>query len=171
MRRAFTLIELMISIVILSILMLFLYKSYSSPNRSNMEYLKEVQKIQKIQKIKKTLYLDLALARLGSMQILNQSKEEDILFLQSTHSLHNRVEPYIAYIVKNKKLYRLESLKKFKGYPLSADSEFDADFIGELQHFRIYQNDTKAKVLKYLVDCDFKNMPDILLKIKPLNGR
>lgn len=171
MRKAFTLIEIMISIVILSILMLFLYKSYSSLNRSNMQYLKEVKKIQKLEKIKKTIYLDFLLSRFGSVKILNQSKTEDIIFLQSRHSVHDRIEPYIAYIVKDKKLYRIESLKEFTTYPLAAESEFDADFLGKVNKFRFYINGTTSKYKKFLIDCDFEKMNDILLKIRPLNEK
>ena len=45
MRKAFTLIELMISVSILSIMMIFLYKSYASVNMSNKFYEKEVELI------------------------------------------------------------------------------------------------------------------------------
>ncbi|HIC13491.1 MAG TPA: prepilin-type N-terminal cleavage/methylation domain-containing protein, partial [Sulfurimonas sp.] len=41
-KSAFTLIELLISIAILSILMLFLYKSYANLNRSNILLHEEV---------------------------------------------------------------------------------------------------------------------------------
>lgn len=169
MRKAFTLIELMISIVILSILMLFLYKSYSSLNISNKQYSKEVQKIKSIGLIKKTIYLDFSLSKFNGIKILNQSKTEDIVFMQSSNSVHDRVNPYVAYIVRDNKLYRLESLKEFKEYPFPSDIEFDADFLGKVKIFRVYKNDKKAKYNKYLLDIDFENINDILLKIQPLN--
>ena len=56
MRKAFTLIELMISIVILTILMLFLYKSYAALNKSNTLLSQEVQKISKIELLKEVIY-------------------------------------------------------------------------------------------------------------------
>lgn len=169
MRRAFTLIELMISIMILSILMLFLYRSYSSLNISNKQYVKEVQKIKSIELIKKSIYLDFSLSKFRRIRLINQNKIEDIVFMQSRHSIHDRINPYIAYIVKDKKLYRLESLKEFRYYPLSADSEFDIDFLGKVKVFRVYANNKKAKILKYLIEIDFEDINDILLKIKPLN--
>lgn len=57
MRRAFSLIELLVSIVILSLMMLFLYKSYANLNRSNIFYSDEVAKITKLQKIKRSFFL------------------------------------------------------------------------------------------------------------------
>lgn len=174
MRKAFTLIELMISIVILSILMLFLYKSYAGLNKSNKIFQEEVQKISKIKLLKKTIYLDYSLAinsdSNGSIvQILNQDRNEDAVFMQTSHSVHNRVNPYVAYVVKENKLYRLESLKKFKEYPLSSDSEFVVDELGAVKSFRVYKSKKANKEL-YLVHVKFKEENEILLKIKVLNA-
>ncbi len=168
MRKAFTLIELLISIVILSIIMLFLYKSYSQLNMSNKIYTKKVQEIKKSERIKEILYLDFAVSKYGSVTILNQEKNEDVVFLQTTHSIHKRFNPYVAYIVKEKKLYRLESLKPFKEYPLVSDSEFVSDFLGEVKSFRVYAPKDATKRV-YLVHIDFKDENEVLLKIKAFN--
>jgi len=164
-KSAFTLIELLISIVILSILMLFLYKSYANLNRSNRLLHEEVQKISKIQKIKKTILMDFT--RALSVKILNQDTKIDIGFLQTTNSLHLRINPYVGYIVKDKILYRIESLKELKEYPLVADSEFIAEELGEVKIFRIYKS-TDAKVGLYLVHLLFEDTTEILLKLNPL---
>jgi len=167
MRKAFTLIELMISIIILSVLMLFLYKTYSGLNRSNKIYEVEVQKIKKIELVKKVIYLDISLGITDKVKIINQSKTEDVFFMQTSHSIHDRVNPYLAYIVKDKKLYRLESLKEFKDYPLSVDSEFDGDYLGEVKIFRLYKS--KEKSGSYLVQVIFEKEDEILLRANILN--
>jgi len=167
-RKAFTLIELLISIVILSILMLFLYQSYASLNRSNNTLLQQRQKITKEELLRKTIYLDLSLAFAPTIKILHQSKRRDIVFLQSPHSVHDRINPYIAYIVKDKTLYRLESLKPFKKYPLTSDSDFVVDILGKVKIFRIYKSkDKKSEV--YLLHIKFKKESEILLKVKVYN--
>ena len=166
MRKAFTLIELIMSIVILSIMMLFLYKSYSSLNRSNRVLLDETKLIEKKELLKKTLYLDFTLA--SSVTILNEGKKEDMVFLQSRNSVHKRFNPYIAYLFKEKKLYRLESLKPIKEYPLVSDSEFVVDELGEVEIFRVYKS-TNMKKNIYLVHILFKKDDEILLKVKALN--
>ncbi len=171
-RRGFSLIELMVSISILSLMMVFLYKSYASLNKSNRFYKSELNQI-KSEKIKKrVLYLDISLAMRNSLKILKQSTAEDVIFMQSSNSIHKRFNPYIAYVVNDKKLYRLESLREFKEYPLSSDSEFDADYLGEVESFRVYQTskkDGKELVELYLVQIDFKSKNDILMKIRVLN--
>lgn len=84
MRKAFTLIELLISITILSIMMLFLYKSYASLNLSNKFYKNELSQIKDEQLIKKVVFLDFSLALSHSTTILNQDKKEDMVLMQSS---------------------------------------------------------------------------------------
>jgi len=166
MRRAFTLIEMMISISILAILMLFLYKSYANLNKTNSLYDNLSHAMIKNQKIKKTLYLDFSLALYKSITILNQSQQVDVVFLQSTHSLHRRVNPYIAYVVKDEKLYRVESKDKFVSYPFASIKSYDVDYLGKVKRFRIYK--AKSKPL-YLMDVVFQDKKELLQKVKVLN--
>lgn len=166
MKKAFTLIEILIAITILSIMMLFLYKSYSSLNISNRFYKNELSQVKSGYLKKKVLFLDLSLAHKDKTKILNQNPNEDVLFLQSTNSIHRRHNPYIAYIVQDSRLYRLESINEFKEYPLSLTDEYVADYLGEIDRFRVYTS--KDDNASYLVHADFKEDEDILLKIKPL---
>jgi len=189
MRKAFTLIELLISVSILSIMMIFLYKSYASLNMSNDFYKKEVDTIKSEQVKKRVFFLDFSLSLYKKNQILNQETNEDVVFLQTSNSLHRRFNPYVAYVVKDSKLYRLEALKEFKEYPLNIDSEFEVDYMGEVNSFRVYKSTGKFEVMPvndnnttdtnttkaqspaelFLVHVDFKKEKDILLKIKGLN--
>ncbi|HIP20150.1 MAG TPA: prepilin-type N-terminal cleavage/methylation domain-containing protein [Sulfurimonas sp.] len=164
-KSAFTLIELLISIVILSILMLFLYQSYANLNRSNTLLSEEVQKISKIQKIKKTIINDFT--RALSINILNQDTKIDIAFLQTSHSLYERTNPYVGYIVKDKRLFRIESLKPLREFPLVADSEFVVEELGKVKIFRVYKSTDAMKGL-YLVHLLFEDTTEILLKLNPL---
>ncbi len=172
MRKAFTLIELLVSISILSIMMLFLYKSYASLNRSNTVYETKAQKI-KVQELKKkVIYLDFALKLDTNLSILKQNQHEDVVFFQSANSVHNRFNPYIAYLLNNEKLYRLESLKEFKEYPIPQDIPFSVDYLGEVQGLRVYTSKKRIDSIvseTFLVHIDFKEGEDILLKIKALN--
>lgn len=166
-RAAFTLIELMISIAILSIMMLYLYNSYASLNIENTLLEKEVKHITDIQKIKKVIYRDFSLATTDP-KIQQREKNEDFVRLTSSNSLHRRFNPYVTYILKNKKLYRLESFHEIKHYQLGVDDLFDVDYLGEADIFKVYASSKKSEK-KYLVHIDFKNMEDILYKIKVLN--
>ena len=171
-RTAFTLIEMMISIVILSIMMLFLYQTYASLNKSNAIYAKKAFSIESEQLKKRVLYMDFSLAIYKSVKILKQDKNEDIVFIQSANSLHQRFNPYVGYIVNDEKLYRIESLKELKEYPLGVDDEFVVDYFGEVNSFRVYESDKNSDAnasQSYLINVDFKQEDDILLKIKAFN--
>lgn len=167
-RGGFTLIELMISISILSIMMIFLYRSYASLNFSNKILKTELTTLTDVQKLKKLLYLDLSLAEYESTKVENREDTEDFVILQSLNSIHKRHKPFVTYIVKENKLYRLESLKNLSSYRLAQDSEFDADYLGEVKSFRVYKSSNVDNEL-YLVHIDFTNLEDILLKINVLN--
>jgi prepilin-type N-terminal cleavage/methylation domain-containing protein len=166
MKKAFTLIELVLSIVILSVMMLFLYKSYAGLNKSNKLFATEIEKISKIERVKKVIYLDITQSM--SLRVQNQSNTEDVVFMQTSHSVHGRFQPFVAYIVKEKKLYRLESLREFTEYPLAVDSEFVVDELGEVEIFRLYTSRELAQGL-YLAHALFESKDEVLLKVKALN--
>jgi len=172
MRKGFTLIELMVSISILSVMVVFLYQSYASLNRSNKFYANELTKISAQQLRKRVLFLDYSLAHAKSLKIKNLGSEEDIVFMQTSHSLHKIYNPYVAYVIKEKKLYRLESLKEFKEYPFGVNDEFVVDCLGDVNSFRVYKSEARLKSQSteiYLVHVDLQKEENILLKVKLLN--
>jgi len=194
-RKAFTLIELLISVTIISIMIIFLYESYAQLNHSNKIYKQESDEIKKHQIKKKVIFLDFSLKTDKEIKILNQDKHRDVVFFQSTNSIHKRYYPYIAYIAKNDKLYRLESLKEFKEYPLANESIFDVDYLGDINDFRVYKpkinnivkskddndsldnnsTDSNSTINKpantdsYLIHIDFKKEDEVIYKISTLN--
>ena len=171
MRRAFTLIEMMIAIVIFSLIVVFLYKSYDSLKRSNNKYTAVPKDMRYLWRIKRMLYLDFALSLNSNVSVLNQEKNEDVVLLQTSNSLHNRFYPYVAYIVKERRLYRLEALRKLV-YPFDAETEADVDEIAKVERFRIYKalkKEAKNIVTYYLVDIKLSSGEHILYKIRALN--
>jgi prepilin-type N-terminal cleavage/methylation domain-containing protein len=176
MRKAFTLIEMMISITILALMMVFLYQSYASLNISNAVFKGATDGIKEIELKKRVIFLDFSLAvrsdANGTINILKQEKNEDVVFMQSAHSLHKRHNPYVGYFIKEKQLYRIESLKPLHEFPLGVESEFVADTLGEVKSFRVYKNQPKAEdnaSEAYLIHIDFAEDEDILIKTKMLN--
>ena len=166
MRRAFTLIELLISITILSILMIALYKAYDALNISNDIYKDKSKSIKSVELKKRTIYLDFALSFKGSFNQLDQDTKKDIVTFQSSNSIHKRYNPYITYLVKNQKLYRVESLQKVSEYPFISDIIADVDELGEVKKFKVFKS---KEQVSYLIDARFKDENNILLKVKVLN--
>ncbi len=168
-RNAFTLIELLISITILSIIMLFLYKSYADLNKTNKVYEKEVAKLEHISRIKQVLYLDLLLANKETLKVLHQDGKFDFVSFASEHSLHRLIKPYVAYIVKEKILYRLESNKVIGSTEISREQPFIIDKIGSVKKFKLYISAGENKEQIGVLEADFKDTAPIALKIKALN--
>ncbi len=170
-RGAFTLIEMMIAITIFALIVVFLYKSYDSLKRSNEKYTKITNQMQRNWRIKKMFFLDFSLIIKSDISVLNQEKNEDVVILQTSNSIHNRTNPYVAYVVKDGVLYRLESLQKLT-YPFGADVVGDVDEIGKVKRFRIYKalkKEEQHAVTYYLIDVKFANDERILYKVRALN--
>lgn len=115
MKKAFTLIELIIAIAIFSLLILYMYQAVATTQKTTSVYENMYSKTQKINQIKKLLYSD----------IFNQtdpytntnvvtSDKFSTYYLRSNNSLHGLSSPFIAYQVINSNLYRFESVSSFR---------------------------------------------------------
>lgn len=163
MKKGFTLIEMLISVGLLSVITLFLYQTYASLQLSNRFYGEELSQASREQKLRKTLYLDLALCMPDSVQLINIDKTSDVIIMQSSHSVHHRIMPYIAYMIKEGRLMRIESSQELS-YPLSGEEEMVIDELAELSLFRIFQ-----KERAFLVHLEQKDKKMILFRTNRLN--
>jgi len=104
-KKAFTLIEIIISIFLFSIVMLFLYKTTSNL-RLNNKNLK--QNYNKNTNLNKTIYLlknDIICA--SSIKIKNEKQK---LTLKTTSSIHKNTNPTVIWkLLKNNSLVRVEN--------------------------------------------------------------
>ncbi len=162
-RHAFTLLEMMIAITLFSVVMIFLYQSMASLDKSNRFYGDKLKSISTEQSLFKTLYLDLALSQSNVSEIININKNEDIVLMQTRHVVHTHVMPYVAYLIKDSHLYRVESAAKLS-YPFENNLNVLIDDFGEMTKFRLYKNSTH-----YLLHLNFDGQEN-LLKIRHLNA-
>lgn len=163
MKKAFTLIEMLIAISLLSVITLFLYQTNASLQHSNHFYGEELSEASREQKLRKTIYLDLSLSMPDSINLINIDKNSDVLIMQSSHSVHRRIMPYIAYMVKDDHLMRIESSQKLF-YPLSGEEEMVIDDLEEVKTFRIFQKENS-----FLVHLEQEDKKMILFRTNQLN--
>jgi len=163
-RQAFTLIEMMIAITLFSVVMIFLYQSMATLDKSNRFYSDKLQDISTEQALFKTLFLDLSLSMANSGEINNINRDEDMVFLQTSHVVHTHVMPYIVYFIKDKHLYRVESATKLS-YPFESNLNALIDDFGEVKKFRLYKNSTHF-LLHLNIDGE-----DNLMKIRHFNAQ
>ncbi len=138
MKKGFTLIELMISIIILSVIVIYLYKSYAEFNKDSKHLNSIYKKTDRFQKVKKVIYLDFLTAFPKSISVIHLEKNSDLVFMQTKNSVHDRINPYVTYIFKDGFLYRIESFVK-PTYPFDVDFYGDVDKLLRLQSFRVYK--------------------------------
>lgn len=127
MKKGFTLIEVVISVAIISLLILTSYGGIATLKKSNEVYENSFLNIEKRTKIYKTIFFDLtqstnvSLIKQETSDILiDDNNKFDQLYAQTVHSHFGIINPYIAYRVKDKKLYRLELNKKI---PTTIDND------------------------------------------------
>jgi prepilin-type N-terminal cleavage/methylation domain-containing protein len=142
MKKAFTLIELMIAVIILSILILAMNNIIVNL-KSTKDFLKVyLQKQNKDELLIKTLYYDILNAT--SIKIIHSiNSNYDRLYLQTNNSLYWLIEPYVVwYVSKNKNsLIRIESPFEIK---LPNENAFFLDkFKENVKIFRIFKKGGK----------------------------
>ena len=163
MKKAFTLIEMLISISLLSVITIFLYQTYASLQKSNRFYGEELSEASREQKLRKTIYLDLALSTPESVKLIHIDKSSDVIILQSSNSVHHRIMPYIAYMIKDGHLMRIESSEELF-YPLSGEEEMVIDDLTELKIFRVFQKENS-----FLVHIEKDDQKMMLFRTNRLN--
>jgi len=141
MRHAFTLMELMVSIVLIVLISLFLFGAIASSKLSNDTLIKHTAKEQLRSDLFELFYRDILEAR--SIQTV-ETKERafTILQLQTANSLYEIAAPYVTYFVHSRTniLTRLESARKIN-LPIAYEDEnfVMADtLLSDVKAFNVY---------------------------------
>ena len=160
MKKAFTLIELMISVLLLSLIVTFLYQSVAQLQTSNLQFLKKTDKLQKREALVKLLYNDFINA--SSVQWFDKNSKSDAILIQTSNSFHDMSKPFVLY-----KVYKEEnSLKRIES-PIEKIDYINNVFkynelITDVTLFKVYGN--KGHYLIYL---KAKGIEDIYFDILP----
>jgi len=144
MKKSFTLIEVLVSITILSIIILSISQVISTIKTSKQTLKRIVEKSQREEIVTKLLYYDIMNS--SKIQIINKNKNFSIIKMRTKNSLYNIPYPYITYYISKKEnsLMRLSTpnetflpvFSDFKNYYLLKLAK-------KLQIFKIYQNKDK----------------------------
>jgi len=141
LKPAFTLIEVIVSIVLLSLMITYLYNALGVLQNSNTSLLAKEKQLDTRDFLFSLLYKDIFEASSTTITF-TQSKDFDILKLKTPNSLHDISMPNIIYIVvkDTKKLIRIESPYTF-ALPIPMESTYMlyADEIAtDVEFFKIY---------------------------------
>lgn len=152
MKKAFTLIEMIISISIFSIMLLYLYQSVEYSRKKNQSLQSKFESYKNEEKLKILLYNDI-FNQLDPQKDANVTiidKNYDNLFLKTNNSIHDQITPFIAYTIVNETLFRLESINEIK-LPINYDNinSYQIDQVqDQVKSFKIHK--TKTDYLFYI---------------------
>jgi len=142
-KRAFTLIEVVISIAIFALIALYMYQAINTVQKSNDINSGHYEADKNEQKIIKLFYNDLfSQTNIYAPSNITRGDDFDVFHLRSRNSLHAMYNPQIVYFVKDNTLYRIES-KEYETIPLTYDSveRVKVDrLMNNVSIFRIYEN-------------------------------
>ena len=146
-KHAFTLVEVLISITLLSLVLMALYKSADILRHSNLHLFKHLEKSTHTLKGSKTLYMDLMHSD-HNVSIKTEEKFHRLIINHTTHSIHGLAQAKVVWLVykENNTLLRIEGGKYT--IPLKSEERVEIDVIAKnLELFKIYKSKKKNKIL------------------------
>jgi len=144
---AFTLIEVLISISLLSLVLMALYKSADILRDSNLHLFHYLEKSSETLKGSKTLYMDLMHAD-GNITINTEEKFHRIEIGATTNSLYGLALSQVTWLVHKED----DTLLRIEGgsyhMPLKNEERVEVDIIAKnIEMFKIYKSKKKDKIL------------------------
>lgn len=143
----FTLVEVLISITLLSLVLMALYKSADILRKSNLHLFHHLEKSSHILKGSKTLYMDLIHSD-HNITIKRENKFHRLTINHTTHSLHGLNIAKVVWLVykEDNILLRIEG-GKFH-IPLKSEERVEIDMVSKnLELFKIYKSKDRDKIL------------------------
>ena len=144
---AFTIVEVLISITLLSLVLMALYKSTDLMRASNLHLFNYLQKASTTLKGSTTLYKDLMYAD-HNITINTEEKFHRLTISNTSHSLYGLAQAKVVWLVykKNHTLLRVEGGEY--NMPLRNEEKVEIDVIAKnIELFKIYKSKKKDKVL------------------------
>lgn len=146
-KKAFTLLEVLISITLLSLVLMALYKSAEILRASNKNLFNHLEKTSDAMKGSKVLYMDI-LQSDGNITINIDRKFHRLMIGNTQHSLYGLAHTTVTWLVykENNQLLRIEGGKY--NIPLKLEENVAIDKIANnMELFKIYKNKKREKLL------------------------
>jgi len=166
MKKAFTLIEVLVSVVLLGLISVFIASTISQTKNNNMLFEHKVNGDKKLEFLVDILYNDIYFSKSLTVTGL---KKYSVLYIKSKNSIYGIDEPYITWLVlkEKNKLIRIESARKIT-LPVKEELKkflFIDEVIKDCEHFTINISKDKKKILTYL---HVKDKKPIIFEIEKL---
>jgi prepilin-type N-terminal cleavage/methylation domain-containing protein len=149
MKKAFTLIELLISIFLLGLIVNFLYSAIGNLQKTNMLFSQKSKSLHKKQKLIDLIYDDIFLAQ----ELKITGVKNSFLDLKTANSLFDIEQPYVTWLIgkENNTLLRFESTLPFSKMTSDNNKMYHISKAGEdCERFNIYKSKDQNNILIHI---------------------
>jgi hypothetical protein len=150
LKKAFTLLEVVISITIFMIVLVFLYKTLDNTKLSNNKFEQHINKKEELNTLYKILTEDIAESK-GIIGLFQDRDKNSMLIFKSNNTFYDSFFNNITYMISSSnKLVRIESFKKFEKEKSSAefyDNSFIDILLNDIEKFIILKKDDKLEFI------------------------
>jgi len=146
-RKAFTLVEVIISITLLSLVLMALYKSADILRDSNLHLFKHLEKSSNAMKGSRTLYMDLMNAD-HNITVITEEKFHRLTIEHTTHSLYGQGAAKVTWLVAKEDNVLLRVEGGNYTVPLRGEQRVEIDVVSkDIEMFKVYKSKKRDKVL------------------------
>ena len=146
-KKGFTLIEVLISITLLSLVLMALYKSAEVLRKSNIHLFEYLQKSTTSIKGSKTLLMDIMRAD-SNITIKTEDKFHRLTLENTANSLYGQAQAKVVWLVYKKENTLLRVEGGVYDIPLKSEQHVNIDIIAKnIELFKIYKSKTKTKII------------------------
>ena len=146
-RKAFTLVEVIISITLLSLVLMALYKSADILRNSNLHLFKHLEKSSNALKGSRTLYMDLMHAD-HNITVITEEKFHRLTIEHTTHSLYGQGAAKVTWLVAKEDNVLLRVEGGNYTVPLRGEQRVEIDVVSkDIEMFKVYKSKKRDKVL------------------------
>ena len=152
MKKAFTLIEMLVSITLFSVILVFLYQLLDTTKIHNQKYDKQVAKKLNQFDVEFVIFLDMA--NKTKIELLQEDRDgSSILQIDTKNTYHNPFYTKIAYfLTRDNELFRVESQKsiKFSNISDSLDTSY-VDLVDKnIKKFKVSESKDRTTLMFYI---------------------
>ena len=149
-KKGFTLVEVLISITLLSLVLMALYKSTEILRKSNLHLFEYLQRSTKSLKGTRTLFMDIMQAD-NNITIKEEEKFHRLTLDNTGNSLYGQAQAKVVWLVYKEKNTLLRVEGGVYDIPLKNEQHVEIDVIAKnIELFKIYKSKTKTKILVML---------------------